>query len=166
MGDLIKENAPVGAEASSKDIEAVVSIPEDAPAGHEPEPQVVHRDGGMAVVRMPTHGPDRDAYQEHAVFLNGGRLRDALAVCRKLWSRGLLPYMVLLIDLRPERIELGFDLPNPEAIADYQRRLDAISWGFQRPVKAVMLASSTVELADQAGLGLRHLDYVSTGGAV
>ncbi len=139
----------------------------EEPQGVEPLPAVLWRKDygkGITVLRLPTHGPDRGAYQEHAVMWHGPRDERVIRYLRRLWARRLLPFTLLIIDIRPNQWELGFDLGDSEQLAKWQAGLDRVAWAFPLPLEAVQLSDSTAALADAAGLGLRYQDYAQGGG--
>ena len=118
---------------------------------------------GGTVYRFPTYAPESLAFHELVAFSRHKRLSGALL---RLHKRGALPFYVLLANLRGHVLELGVDLTDPAMIAAYQKRLDAIAWSLPRQPLAVAFAPSSVQLADEAGLGLRYQDDAPTGGAV
>lgn len=123
---------------------------------------------GSSVIHLPVHGPECNAHQALAIFYwkadgrSGPRDPRVEPAILKLWSRKRLPLMVLAVQAHPDRIELCFDLVDPAVLAEYQRKLAAVSWAFPWPLTARLLAASDVQLCDEAGLGLRH----SAGSAV
>jgi hypothetical protein len=134
----------------------------------EPSSQILWRRDrpGVSTIHLPTHGPDRSAFHAIGVFYwradgRSGPLDErAIAALLKLRSRRLLPFFVLIVNAHPDKLELCFDLGDPERLADFQRQLSAISWAFPWKLTARLLDADTVQMCDEAGLGLCHRDDV------
>jgi hypothetical protein len=130
----------------------------------DPEARILKRTDckdGSTVLRLPVRGPDRGAYHELVVF--GGCGKPQIKALLRLWRRRLLPFYVLIVRVHPTCLQLACDAPCPQTLEKYQAALDRISWSFPWALTATSLASDTVNLAGEAGLGLRHPDDAPTG---
>jgi hypothetical protein len=155
-------------ECAAADIAAL--FPKNAPsepAGLAHEPLLTRTDcaEGSSVVRLPTHWSGSDAFHELVIFWNGAPDERVLATLKRLWIRRLLPGSVLSVYVCPDKLVLVIDAPDLGVAATYQTALNAIAWGFPWRLVVSPISADALNLAHEAGLGLRYLDDALTGSA-
>jgi hypothetical protein len=147
------------AESFFRHEEAVSPVPEEP--GAAPAPKILWRrdySNGNTIVRLPTHWHGSGYFHDLIIFFNGSRDESVVTLLLRLWARRLLRTGLLIVDVRPDRVVFGLDMPDPEALAPYQAALDRLAWAFPKRLVAERMGTEEVNLADEVGLGVSHVD--------